>query len=141
MGQVVLTNAGFRLGASSPPANDFSANVKGLTINYTGEFPEATTMGKTTKVKLAGVKDWNVDVQLVNSVSAGAMDDLLFVLVGTLTNFLACTSGVTAATDTPTYTGAVVVTSWQPIQGSHGEVMGSTLHLEGSDTLTRLDPS
>jgi hypothetical protein len=139
MAQIVLTNAGFKLGAGSPPANDFSASVKSITINYTGEAPDATTMGKGTKVKLAGVLDWNVDVGLVNNPVSAALDDLLFALVGTSTNFLAGPDGLTGDGSHPTYGGAVVVTSWQPLQGAHGEVLGSTLHLEGSDTLTRDD--
>jgi hypothetical protein len=140
MAQIVLTNAGVKIGAVGALVDE-SASVKSVTINYGAESPDATTMTKTTKVKKAGVKDWSCDIGFVNNVSASALDDRLFVLVGTEVGVELYANGTTADTDNPKYSGTGILTAWQPLQGSHGEVIMSTVHVEGSDTLSRADPS
>jgi len=136
MAQMVMTNGGFKLATV-----DRSTYAASIVVNYSAEAPEATTFGKTTKVKLAGVKDWNADVGIVNDVSAAAIDDILFPLVGTLCAVEFYPNGTTASADNPKYSGNAVLTGWQPLNASHGEVIKSTVHFEGSDTLTRGDPT
>jgi hypothetical protein len=118
-------------------AVDLSAYVKSVSIAYGAEILETTAMSKTTKVKKGGLKDWSVDLELNQDFAGGAVDATLFSLVGVDTTIGIRPVNTDIAATNPEYTGTAILSSYPPLDGTHGQNLTTKVHFEGSDTLTR----
>ena len=131
MATLVLTNAEVLLdGVASPPVYDFSDWVKSVTLNFSADMLEDTSMGDTTHSKQPGLKDWSVDLEMFQDFAEYAAlgnkspdywtfkwcDDKSSVNIS-----VAPTTGGPSAT-IPCYRGLGVIESINPIAGSVGEM-------------------
>ena len=119
---------------------DLSSFVRSVTIDVNNEILETTAMGDTTRVKIAGMKDWSATVEFYNSFYTAEVDATLWPLcdngtVFTLTVMPNKTAGI--STTNPKYTGSVILPTYQPIAGAHNDVLMSTVSFESSGELSR----
>lgn len=133
MAKMVLKNA--YVGISGVNLSNW---VKSITLNYTAEVLDNTCMGDTTKAKVVGYKDWSVDLELAQDFEAGAVDATLFPLVGAeaFPVEIRADAGAVSATN-PKFIGQALLTSYNPISGSVGQVASTSPKLEGSGDLLR----
>ena len=132
MAEAVFTNAYLMINAV-----DLSDHVRNVRLSYSGEAVDVSAMGDTTRLKLAGLKDWGAEVEFNQDYAAAKVDATLFGIVGTVVALkLRPDTGAIAATN-PEYQGNVVVTEYTPMGGSHGAEHTASCSLAGSDTLTR----
>ncbi len=135
MAKFVLTDADVNL-----DGNDLSDHVESLTINYGAETPEQTAMQDITRRRLPGLIDWTVDITFRSDFASGNLDSILFPLVGAAAVVLVIkpTSAVVGPSN-PTFTGNVLVGTYNPLAGTVGDTSNSTTTLTGDGTLTRAE--
>lgn len=119
-------------------AVNLSDHVKSVTINYAAEILEKTAMSANSKQRIAGLKDWSVDVELNQDFAAASVDATLFPLVGAAAFAIEIRpdAGAVSATN-PKYTGNALLESYPPISGSVGELATTSITLQGDGDLTR----
>jgi hypothetical protein len=118
---------------------DLSSFVRSVTIETNTEVLDQTAMGDTTRVKVAGLKDWTISVEFYQSYYTAEVDATLFPLYDNGTQFSVVvlpTSDAVGAYN-PSYTGTAILPSYQPIAGAHNDILSSTVTFESAGDLTR----
>ncbi len=117
---------------------DLSDHVESLVINFTADVPEITSMADITKRRAPGLKDFSVDVGFRQDFVTAEVDDTFFDLGGAAAFpiIIRPDSAVKSATN-PEFTGNVILTSYDPVAGSVGDVANVAVSMVGDGTLTR----
>ncbi len=133
MAEIVFTN-----GHLTVNAVDLSCFVRSMTLNYSAEILDKTDMCDDTRSKIAGLRDWSLEVEFNQDFAAGAVDATLFSLVGAATFAIAVRAdqGATSATN-PEFQGNALLESYDPIAGAVGELLTVPASFPGNGTLTR----
>lgn len=109
----------------SVDGNDISDHVTNVTLNYEAEAVECTAMGDDTRVNLAGLKNWTVDLDIQQDFASSDVDSILFALIGaagvTLIIRPVNTGGVSSTN--PNYTGPAILQSYSPMGGGVGDLL------------------
>jgi hypothetical protein len=133
MATLVLTDAYVLINAI-----DHSARARQVKINYKAETPENTGMGVTTKSRLPGLKDWDVEIEFNQDFAAANVDEKMFSLVGAAAFAIEIrpTSGA-RSTSNPAFTGNALLADYSPIGNKVGDVAVAPIKLMGTGTLSR----
>lgn len=117
---------------------NLSDHVRQATLTYEAEIQDATAMGVGTRSRIAGLKNWNLEVAFNQDFAAGNVDATLYALIGAAPFPITVkpTSGAISATN-PEYQGNAVLASYQPAAANMGEVAQTTARFESSGALTR----
>jgi predicted secreted protein len=120
---------------------DLSSFARSVTIDSNNEILDKTAFGDTSRVKVAGMKDWTVSVEFWQSYYTAEVDATLWPLHDNGTEFTVTvmadkTSGV--GTENPKYSGTAILANYQPIAGAHNDVLAATVSFESAGDLTRL---
>ena len=113
-----------------------SAYVRSCKLNKNRAVKETTAMTESSFSGLPGVRSWDVDLDMNYDTvveAALAAIDAGDVAVAVKVRI---TSGVVSATN-PEYQGNVLLESFAPIGGSHGDVAKLSVKLRGTGALTR----
>lgn len=118
---------------------DLSAFVLSATLNYQADLQEDTAMGDGTRTRLAGLKDWSLEVNFKQDFDSGSVDDTLYSLIGaasfTVTVMANKTAGI--GTTNPRYSGPAVLESYPILSNSVGELAQASVTFQAAGTLTR----
>lgn len=132
MATVVYDNASVTINSV-----DLSDHVKTCTIKYSADMQEDTAMGDTTHSKKGGLFDWSMDIEFYQDYAASKVDATLFSLVGsTFTVTVRPDAGSVSSTN-PNFTGTGILSSYQPMGGSVGDLMMAPITIEAAGTLSR----
>jgi hypothetical protein len=118
---------------------DLSDHVRSVTLNYGAEILEITAMGNAgVRTKIAGLKDWSLDVEFNQDYAASKVDATLFPLVGAAAFAIVVkpTSGSVSATN-PSFTGNGVLETYPPVGGEVGTVGTASCSIQGTGALSR----
>ena len=133
MASFALTDAKVTVGGT-----DLSTYVRQVTINVTADEQDDTAMGDTFRSRIAGLKDWSVNLEFNNDFAAGAVDATLWPLLGTTTTVtVKATSAANSATN-PQYSGSVLVSQVNPLTNGVGDLATTSVTWNGAGTLSRL---
>lgn len=133
MAAIVLVNAYTLINAV-----DLSDHVRSVTINYGAEIKDKSAMSIATRAKLAGLKDWSVNIEFNQDYASAKVDATLFPLVGAAAFAIEIRPDAGASSPTnPKYTGNALLETYPPLSGSIGEVNTTSVTLQGDGTLTR----
>ena len=101
---------------------NLSTLVNSVTLDITTDEVETTAFGSTYRTRIGGLKDASVSLDFMQDFAAGAVDSLLFPLMGsTVAVKIAPTSGTVTATN-PEYRFTALVTQYQPFAGAVGDL-------------------
>jgi hypothetical protein len=101
---------------------NLSTLVNSVTLDITTDEVETTAFGSTYRTRIGGLKDASVSLDFMQDFGAGAVDALLFPLMGsTVAVKIAPTSGTVTATN-PEYRFTALVTQYQPFAGAVGDL-------------------
>jgi hypothetical protein len=116
-----------------------SDHAKKVTINYSANALDKTAFGNLTKINLAGLLEWNMEVDLEQDYAGGSVDATLFGLVGAAAFQVEAkpTSAANSATN-PAYQGNAILEGYHPIDGSVGDLQVFTARFLSAGTLSRL---
>jgi hypothetical protein len=99
-----------------------SASIASVTLDITADEVETTSFGSSYRSRIGGLKDASVSLDFHQDFGAGAVDALLFPLMGeTVAVKIAPTSGTVTATN-PEYRFNALVTQYQPFAGAVGDL-------------------
>ena len=132
MASVVLTDAVF-----SWNSVDLSDYTKSITISYEAETVDETAMGDTTRINLGGLKNWSMDVELINDEAASAVAQTLFADVGVQRTVLVRPSSSSVSSTNPNYTGTGLLVSFPPVGGSVGDLNRGSIRIVSAGALSR----
>ena len=117
-----------------------TTRVKSVQINYNAAMLDASAMGDTTKVNLAGLKEWSLTCEFLEDFAvsgAGSTDATLFPLVGAAAfAFGMRPDAAVQSTTNPTYAGNCVLANF-PIGGAHGELLRKSVTFQSAGALSR----
>ena len=99
-----------------------SSSIASVTLDITTDEVETTAFGSSYRTRIGGLKDASVSLDFHQDFGAGAVDALLFPLMGsTVAVKIAPTSGTVTATN-PEYRFDALVTQYQPFANAIGDL-------------------
>ena len=121
---------------------NISDHVKGVTLSYTADLLDSTVMTTSgTKSNTPGLKDWSLEVDLLNDYAASSIDATLFALIGN-SGFpieVRPTSSAVGVAN-PKYTANGVLANYDPMQAKVGDLATTKITIKpaaSTNTLTR----
>ena len=117
---------------------DLSDHIRSVTINYGAEILDKTAMGDSSRTRLAGLKDWSVDIEFNQDFAAAEVDATLFSLVGSTDFTIAIRPTSTGASATnPNFNGRCLLETYPPLGNAVGELATVSITFQGDGDLTR----
>jgi hypothetical protein len=114
-----------------------SDDVASVTLDITADEVETTAFGSTYRSRIGGLKDASVSLDFHQDFGAGAVDALLFPLLGsTVAVKIAPTTGTVTVTN-PEYQFTALVTQYQPFAGAVGDLATLSVTWPVSGEVTR----
>lgn len=122
MARIVLTDA-YVVFAST----DISAYVTSVTLSSTLDVVETTGMSNTSRTRVAGLRDNQVVLELNQDFASGALEALVYpsdatTKIGTAVAMEIRPTSGSVTTTNPKYTFNALITEWQSLSGSIGEL-------------------
>ena len=138
MAEFVLKDCVVKIGASTAAYTDLSDHVRSVTITYEAELQDKTAMGDGARAKIAGLKNWNMTIGFNQDFAASKVDATLYPLVGSTALSIAVkpTTAAVSATN-PMFLGSALLGSYQPINGSIGDLSVTDVTFESDGDMTR----
>ena len=132
MAVLVLTNAYVTVNAV-----DLSDHVTSVTLDTGADDIDTTAMGATFKNRTGGLKEWSVQITFQQDYASAKVDATIWPLLGSTTAVqIKPVNAATSATN-PQYSGSVLVSEYQAVGGSVGELATTSVTWPGAGTLTR----
>jgi len=129
----VLTDAYIALNGS-----DRSAFIKQVALNVETAEQDVTDFADAGwTVPIAGLKSGSLALTFNQDVAAAAIDSIMWPLLGTTVTFEVRATNASVGASNPKYTGSILVTSWNPITGSVGDVAEVSVTYPISGAVTR----
>lgn len=114
-----------------------SAYVRSVTLNTEAEDLEDTAMGDTYRSRLGGLKDWSVDIEFNQDFAASAVDVTIFALLGTVVTIKVRPTSAAIGATNPEYSGSVLISEYNPLDGSVGDLATTSVSWPGAGALAR----
>jgi hypothetical protein len=116
---------------------NLSTSLASVTLDITADEVETTAFGSSYRTRIGGLKDASVSLDFHQDFGAGAVDALLFPLLGsTVAVKIVPTSGTITATN-PEYSMDCLVTQYQPFSGAVGDLATLSVTWPVSGAVTR----
>ena len=116
--------ATFMLNNASVTINsvDLSSYVTSVTLSQSADNLEDTAMGDTSRSYIGGLTSGTVDIEFNADFAASKTEATIFPLVGTSTAVVVKPVAASVSATNPSYTFNAIVTSWDTLNGSVGEI-------------------
>ena len=132
MAKTVLTQSYIALNGS-----DLSSSMTKAELTIDVEAKEVTSFGSSGyKENLGGLKTGTLNLEFTNDYAAGALDSVMFPLLGTVVTFEWRAFQTAVSTSNPKYTGSVLITGWNA-GGSVGDAAMVTVSFPTQGAVTR----
>jgi hypothetical protein len=116
---------------------NLSTSLASVTLDITADEVETTAFGSNYRTRIGGLRDASVSLDFHQDFGAGAVDALLFPLLGsTVAVKIVPTSGTITATN-PEYSMDCLVTQYQPFAGAVGDLATLSVTWPVSGAVTR----
>ena len=101
---------------------DLSTYVTSVTLSQSADSLEDTAMGDTSRSYIGGLKSGTVDIEFNADFAASKTEATIFPLVGTATAVVVKPVAASVSATNPSYTFNAIVTEWDTLNGSVGEI-------------------
>ena len=126
-------------------ATDYKVTINGGTVSSSlasVELPieideqETTAFGSSWRTRISGLKSGSITLEFHQDFAAGALDSILWPLLGTNATVVVTPTSGTVTASNPSYTGTFLVTSYTPFASTVGDLatVGITWPLTGELT-------
>lgn len=132
MAVVALTDATVLVNATN-----ISTWVTSVTLDAQVNELDSETMGDTWEEVLPGLKSGSLKLELNNDFAASQLDSILWPLFGTVVTFEIRPTSAVVGTSNPKWTGSLLVSQLQPVNGNVGELSTESVTWPTSGTVTR----
>jgi len=122
MARLVLTDAYVVLAST-----DISQYVTSVTLSSTLDVVETTGMSNTSRTRDAGLRDNQLTLEFNQDFASGALEALIYpsdaaTKIGTAVAMEIRPTSATVGPNNPKYTFSALITEWQSVSGSVGEL-------------------
>ena len=133
MAQLILKDATVTVNGAN-----MTGIAKKVTMNYKADLHDSTVMGSSSRRRIAGLTEWDFQIEFVQDYEVGAVDATLFSLVGAAKFPIKVrpTSAIISPTN-PEFQGDVVLETYQPVDGAVGELSTIKASFKSASDLTR----
>ena len=127
-------------------ATDYKVTINGGTVSSSlasVELPieideqETTAFGSEWRTRIAGLKSGSITLEFHQDFAAGALDSILWPLLGTNATVTVVPTSGTVTASNPSYTGTFLVTSYTPYASPVGDLATVSVTWPLSGALTR----
>jgi len=133
MAKFVLTAAYTALNGT-----DRSSYLSSSELTIESEAKEVTNYGSGGwKEFLGGLKSGELKLKFFQDVAASAIDSIMWPLLGTVVSFEVRATNAAVGTSNPKYSGSVLITGWNPIEGSIGDEATVSVSFPTSGAIAR----
>ena len=102
---------------------DISNALSGASLEITVEEVDKTSLGSAGwREVAAGLKSGSVTLNFQQDFAAGAIDSLLYPLIGTEATVTIRSSSATVSASNPAYAAVVLISQYTPINGAVGDL-------------------
>jgi hypothetical protein len=126
-------------------ATDYKVTINGTNLSTSlasVELPieideqETTAFGSEWRTRIAGLKSGSITLEFHQDFAAGALDSILWPLLGTNATVVVVPTSGTVTASNPSYSGQFLVTSYTPYASTVGDLatVGITWPLSGALT-------
>lgn len=98
---------------------------------------DSTAMSNSSKRHIAGLQDWWVDVDLEQDYATSKVDLTISPIKGTAVAFEIRPDAAAVGPNNPKWTGTGLISQYNPVGGSVGELHMTRVHLASASDLTR----
>lgn len=118
-------------------SNDLTSNIASATLEITREEQLTTAFGQTSVTRIGGLQDASLTLEFHQDFGDGAVDSILFPLLGTVVPFEIKPTSSAVGTDNPAYSGNLLIQSYTPFDSATGELATFSITLPVSGDITR----
>jgi hypothetical protein len=126
-------------------ATDYKVTINGTNLSTSlasVELPieideqETTAFGSEWRTRISGLKSGSITLEFHQDFAAGALDSILWPLLGTNATVVVTPTSGTVTSSNPSYSGSFLVTSYTPYASTVGDLatVGITWPLSGALT-------
>lgn len=138
MAKIVLTNAYVLLGN----IYDISSYVTNISLSTTHDIIETTQFGDIYKTRIAGLGDNQASFEFLQDFSStivnpGGLENVIYPLIGTAINCKIKPINTIVSASNPQYSFSVLISEWQPLSGSVGELSTASVSWPISGEITK----
>lgn len=101
---------------------DVSSWCAAVTMDVSLDEIETTAFGKNYRQRISGLGDTSVTLDFHQDFAAGAVDALIWPLVGSNATVVVTPSSSAVSSTNPSYTGVYLVSQYQPLASSVGDL-------------------
>ena len=132
MAEFMLNNASVTINSV-----DLSSYVTSVTLLQSADSLETTAMGDTARTFIGGLTNGTVDIDFNADFAASKTEATIFPLVGTTTAVVVKPVDASVSATNPSYTFNVVVTEWDTLNGSIGELATHSVSWQIAGAITK----
>jgi hypothetical protein len=127
-------------------ATDYKVTINGTNLSTSlasVELPieideqETTAFGSEWRTRIAGLKSGSITLEFHQDFAAGALDSILWPLLGTNATVVVVPTSGTVTSSNPSYTGSFLVTQYTPYASTVGDLATVSISWPLSGALTR----
>ena len=127
-------------------ATDYKVTINGGTVSSSlasVELPieideqETTSFGSEWRTRIAGLKSGSITLEFHQDFAAGALDSILWPLLGTNATVVVIPTSGTVTSSNPSYTGTFLVTQYTPYASTVGDLATVSVSWPLTVALTR----
>ena len=127
-------------------ATDYKVTINGGTVSSSlasVELPievdeqETTAFGSSWRTRIAGLKSGSITLEFHQDFAAGALDSILYPLLGTNATVVVVPTSGTVTASNPSYSGEFLVTSYTPYASTVGDLATVSVTWPLTGELTR----
>jgi hypothetical protein len=108
-----------------------------VTLSQSADSLETTAMGDTARTFIGGLTNGTVDIDFNADFAASKTEATIFPLVGTTTAVVVKPVDASVSATNPSYTFNVVVTEWDTLNGSIGELATHSVSWQIAGAITK----
>lgn len=127
-------------GSGGPPYTGGTTlpHVHAVTINRSSDMLDISEMGVTTKINMAGLNEWSIEVEMLQDFTSGSVDTLIDARYGTAAFGIQVQPDAgTVGVNNPEFYGQCVLESYNPIDGTVGDAIMVRATFRCAGDLTR----
>lgn len=133
MPKQVITSRFVSLGTA-----DISSALSGASLEIVTETTDKTSLGSSGwREVAAGLKSATVTLNFMQDYGVGAIDSLLYPLIGTEATVTIRSSSATVSSSNPSYSGVFLVNGYAPINGAVGDLATFDTTFDSVGPITR----
>lgn len=127
-------------------ATDYKVTINGGTVSSSlasVELPievdeqETTAFGSSWRTRIAGLKSGSITLEFHQDFAAGALDSILYPLLGTNATVVVVPTSGTVTASNPSYSGTFLVTQYTPYASTVGDLATVSVTWPLTGELTR----